>query len=179
MSWPWLLQLLRFREHHFSSPLACLLLQVMAELFGKKTGCSRGQGGSMHLFDREHGLVRRAGAGPRGCKRVARWCCCFWKFSAADCCLRTPPTCAAQVRHASPSPRSWAATRSSARASRWGWAPPSRSRTTSGCWATSRTTAWPSTSSATAPATSVRGAPGARLGVRLAAGAGRWWVGHC
>jgi len=32
-------------------------LQVMAELFGKKTGCCRGQGGSMHMFDREFGLV--------------------------------------------------------------------------------------------------------------------------
>lgn len=30
----------------------------MSELFGKKTGCSRGQGGSMHMFDKEHGLVR-------------------------------------------------------------------------------------------------------------------------
>jgi TPP-dependent pyruvate/acetoin dehydrogenase alpha subunit len=30
----------------------------MAELFGKKTGCCRGQGGSMHMFDREFGLVR-------------------------------------------------------------------------------------------------------------------------
>ena len=33
-------------------------LQIMSELFGKKTGCCRGQGGSMHMFDREHGLVR-------------------------------------------------------------------------------------------------------------------------
>lgn len=37
--------------------LASPSLQVMAELFGKKTGCCRGQGGSMHMFDREHGLV--------------------------------------------------------------------------------------------------------------------------
>lgn len=29
----------------------------MAELFGKKTGLCRGQGGSMHMFDRENGLL--------------------------------------------------------------------------------------------------------------------------
>ena len=29
----------------------------MAELFGKKTGICRGQGGSMHMFSKKHGLV--------------------------------------------------------------------------------------------------------------------------
>ncbi len=30
---------------------------LMAELYGKKTGCSQGLGGSMHLFDREHNML--------------------------------------------------------------------------------------------------------------------------
>jgi pyruvate dehydrogenase E1 component alpha subunit len=30
---------------------------LMAELFGKATGCSRGLGGSMHMFDKEHGML--------------------------------------------------------------------------------------------------------------------------
>ncbi len=32
--------------------------EIMAELFGKKTGICRGQGGSMHMFSKKHGLVR-------------------------------------------------------------------------------------------------------------------------
>jgi hypothetical protein len=29
----------------------------MAELFGKKTGCCRGQGGSMHMFSAKHNVL--------------------------------------------------------------------------------------------------------------------------
>ncbi len=40
----------------------CLILgsdpnRVMAEIYGKSTGISRGKGGSMHLFDKEHGFA--------------------------------------------------------------------------------------------------------------------------
>ncbi|XP_054782103.1 pyruvate dehydrogenase E1 component subunit alpha-3, chloroplastic-like [Prosopis cineraria] len=30
---------------------------IMSELFGKVTGCCRGQGGSMHLFSKEHNMI--------------------------------------------------------------------------------------------------------------------------
>src|SRR5688572_20381290 len=35
--------------------------EVMAELFGRATGCSRGRGGSMHLFSPEVGLMGTTG----------------------------------------------------------------------------------------------------------------------
>jgi len=43
-----------YREHVHALVRGISADAVMAELFGKKTGCSGGMGGSMHLFDREH-----------------------------------------------------------------------------------------------------------------------------
>jgi TPP-dependent pyruvate/acetoin dehydrogenase alpha subunit len=36
------------------------MAEMMAEIFGKQTGCSRGRGGSMHLIDPEHGVLGSA-----------------------------------------------------------------------------------------------------------------------
>jgi pyruvate dehydrogenase E1 component alpha subunit len=42
-----------YREHGYAIGRGISPGAVMAELFGKDTGCSRGRGGSMHLFDRD------------------------------------------------------------------------------------------------------------------------------
>ena len=46
-----------YREHGHALARGVPMDAVMAEMFGKQTGCSRGRGGSMHLFDRQAGLV--------------------------------------------------------------------------------------------------------------------------
>ena len=45
-----------YRDHAQALALGSDPNKVMAELFGKATGISKGKGGSMHLFDVEHGL---------------------------------------------------------------------------------------------------------------------------
>lgn len=45
-----------YRDHAQALALGADPKRVMAELFGKATGVSKGKGGSMHLFDVEHGL---------------------------------------------------------------------------------------------------------------------------
>jgi pyruvate dehydrogenase E1 component alpha subunit len=52
-----------YREHGHAIAKGMSPDSVMAELFGKATGCSKGKGGSMHMFDKEvsflggHGIV--------------------------------------------------------------------------------------------------------------------------
>jgi pyruvate dehydrogenase E1 component alpha subunit len=46
-----------YRDHVHALSVGVPAKNVMAELFGKETGCSRGRGGSMHLFSQEHHLL--------------------------------------------------------------------------------------------------------------------------
>ncbi len=46
-----------YRDHVHALSSGVPARQVMAELFGKETGCSKGRGGSMHLFSAEHHLL--------------------------------------------------------------------------------------------------------------------------
>lgn len=43
-----------YREHGHALLRGVPMNAIMAEMFGKRDGCSRGRGGSMHLFDRAH-----------------------------------------------------------------------------------------------------------------------------
>lgn len=45
-----------YRDHVHPIALGMDPKYVMAELFGKKTGCSKGKGGSMHMFDKSRNL---------------------------------------------------------------------------------------------------------------------------
>ncbi len=43
-----------YRDHGHALAMGMSAKSVMAELFGKATGCSGGKGGSMHMFSKEH-----------------------------------------------------------------------------------------------------------------------------
>src|SRR5690554_4821229 len=45
-----------YRDHAHPIALGTDPKYVMAELYGKKTGLSKGKGGSMHMFDKERNL---------------------------------------------------------------------------------------------------------------------------
>ncbi|MEM9163208.1 MAG: thiamine pyrophosphate-dependent enzyme, partial [Cyanobacteria bacterium P01_F01_bin.4] len=42
-----------YRDHVHALSAGVSARSVMAELFGKETGCSKGRGGSMHMFSKE------------------------------------------------------------------------------------------------------------------------------
>jgi pyruvate dehydrogenase E1 component alpha subunit len=46
-----------YRDHVHALSAGVPAREVMAELFGKATGCSKGRGGSMHLFSAQHRLL--------------------------------------------------------------------------------------------------------------------------
>ncbi|KAF6159616.1 hypothetical protein GIB67_034578 [Kingdonia uniflora] len=46
-----------YRDHVHAISKGVSAREVMSELFGKATGCCRGQGGSMHMFSKEHNLL--------------------------------------------------------------------------------------------------------------------------
>ncbi|MED5264409.1 MAG: thiamine pyrophosphate-dependent enzyme, partial [Cyanobacteriota bacterium] len=46
-----------YRDHVHALSAGVPPREVMSELFGKETGCSKGRGGSMHLFSKEHHLL--------------------------------------------------------------------------------------------------------------------------
>lgn len=46
-----------YRDHGMALAMGMTAEECMAELFGKKTGCSKGKGGSMHFFDREKKMM--------------------------------------------------------------------------------------------------------------------------
>jgi pyruvate dehydrogenase E1 component alpha subunit len=46
-----------YRDHGVAIAKGMSARALMAELYGKATGCSKGLGGSMHMFDREHHML--------------------------------------------------------------------------------------------------------------------------
>ena len=46
-----------YREHGLALAKGMTARSIMAELFGKATGCSKGKGGSMHMFDKNVGFL--------------------------------------------------------------------------------------------------------------------------
>ena len=46
-----------YRDHVHALSAGVPSFEVMSELFGKQSGCSKGRGGSMHLFSKEHHLL--------------------------------------------------------------------------------------------------------------------------
>ncbi|HEY6462568.1 MAG TPA: pyruvate dehydrogenase (acetyl-transferring) E1 component subunit alpha [Polyangiaceae bacterium] len=46
-----------YRDHGIALAKGMSARALMAELYGKATGCSKGLGGSMHMFDKEHHML--------------------------------------------------------------------------------------------------------------------------
>ena len=57
-----------YREHGHALVRGLPVDSVMAEMYGKTTGCSRGRGGSMHLFDVSRRFYGGTPSSAAGCR---------------------------------------------------------------------------------------------------------------
>lgn len=46
-----------YRDHGMALTRGITAREVMAEMYGKRTGCVKGKGGSMHMFSKEHNML--------------------------------------------------------------------------------------------------------------------------
>ena len=62
-----------YREHGHALVRGVPAGAVMAEMFGKADGCSRGRGGSMHLFDAARASTAATPSSPAACRSRSAW----------------------------------------------------------------------------------------------------------
>jgi len=62
-----------YREHGHALARGVGMDSLMAEIYGKVTGCSRGRGGSMHLFDTGHRFYGGTRSSAAGCRSRSAW----------------------------------------------------------------------------------------------------------
>ena len=62
-----------YREHGHALLRGVPMRAIMAEMYGKRDGCSRGRGGSMHLFDAARGFYGGNGIVAGAPSAARRW----------------------------------------------------------------------------------------------------------
>jgi Dehydrogenase E1 component len=74
-----------YREHAHALERATPPGEVMAELFGRATGMSKGMGGSMHMFDRDTAVPALRLPRPQAASRGSREKHSLMQLSSKDC----------------------------------------------------------------------------------------------
>lgn len=74
-----------YREHGHALLKGISAKSIMSEMFGKVTGCSRGRGGSMHLYSSEHRFFGD-GAMAEGAFHEAMNLAVLWNLPIIFCC---------------------------------------------------------------------------------------------
>ena len=72
-----------YRDHVHALSKNVPAREIMAELFGKKTGICRGQGGSMHMFSKKNNLVRSLDCSTVSALPLLAWNTVHWQLNLA------------------------------------------------------------------------------------------------